>query len=96
MDDTTVEFNRPRVARLPRPFVYALAAVVASQLALTLASSFLAYSAIHESERRWCGTLGVFHRSYQQNPPTTPAGQDDIRRQLDKLYDQFGCSTVDR
>lgn len=47
------------------------------------------------NNRRWCGTLGVFHRSYQQNPPQTEAGRD-IRRQLDQLYTDFHCESVGR
>jgi hypothetical protein len=89
-----IEPEPARQTRVPRPVVYALVALSVSQLALTLAAMFFAYTAIHQSELKWCGTLGVFHRTYKQTPPTTPAGVE-ARRQIDALYAEFDCSKVE-
>lgn len=83
----------PLTHRISRSTWYLLAIIYASMLAVVAAGIWFTSYTADQSNRRWCGTLGVFHRSYEQNPPQTQAGKD-IRAQLDELYADFRCDTV--
>lgn len=78
---------------LPRGLWYALCALLASQVALSAVTLTVALNAADKNAQKWCGTLRVFHESYQDTPPQTPAGQK-IRDQIDDLYLKLDCAKV--
>lgn len=83
----------PLTHAVSRSTWYLLVVIYVSLLAVVFVGIWYTNYTSDQSNRRWCGTLGVFHRSYEQNPPQTQAGKD-IRAQLDELYADFRCDTV--
>lgn len=93
------------VTVIPRPIVYALAGLLASQLALAGVSTWVSLSNTAKSKRelaaaaqtanqQWCSTLRVFRESYKVTPPTTEAGRK-IRDGLNSVYDAYHCDQVE-
>lgn len=83
----------PLTHAVSRSTWYLLVVIYVSLLAVVFAGIWYTNYTSDQNDRRWCGTLGVFHHSYEQNPPQTQAGKD-IRAQLDELYADFRCDTV--
>lgn len=81
------------MAPIPRPMYYALAGMLASQLALTGASIWVSSRNTEEGLQQWCATLRVFRESYAQTPPTTEAGHK-IRDGLNGVYEAYHCDRV--
>lgn len=89
---------------IPRPILYALAALLASQLALTVVSTWVSTANAKRSteevarnaekaNQQWCSTLRVFRETYKVTPPTTQAGRD-IRDGLNSVYEAYHCDQV--
>ncbi len=92
------------VTPIPRPILYLFAALLASQLALTVVSVWVTTNnarkatavVAHNAEKanqQWCSTLRVFRETYKETPPTTEAGRK-IRDGLNSVYDAYHCDQV--
>jgi hypothetical protein len=85
----------PLTHGISRSTLYILVMIYVSLLAVVAAGIWYTNYTAEQNNRRWCGTLAVFHHSYQENPPPPGAGRD-IRRQLDQLYTDFHCASVSK
>jgi hypothetical protein len=83
----------PLTHAISRSTWYLLAVIYVSMLAVVATGIWYTGYTAEQSNRKWCGTLRVFHQSYTDNPPQTQTGRD-IRANLDKLYDEFHCADV--
>lgn len=86
----------PLTHAISRSTWYMLGVIYASMLALAVASVLWSAHLAEQSNRQWCGVLGVFHDAYASNPvPPTERGRD-IQTQLESLYRDFDCASVPR
>lgn len=83
----------PLTHGISRSTLYILVMIYVSMLAVVGAGIWYTNHTAEQNNRRWCGTLRVFHDAYASSPPTTRAGRD-IRAQLEQLYADFRCDTV--
>lgn len=85
----------PLTHRFSRSTVYVLLVIFIALLGgIGLSIWYTIYTA-DQNNRKWCGTLRVFHQSYSDNPPQTQTGRD-IQRQIEQLYVDFDCASVSR
>lgn len=89
---------------IARRVLYLFAALLASQLVLTVTSIWVSsYNAEKASQQvqhkaelanqQWCSTLQIFRDSYRQAPPTTEAGKL-LRDRLNGIYEAYHCDGV--
>lgn len=75
---------------------YVLAGIYASMIALAVASVMWSAHVAEQSNRQWCGVLGVFHEAYARNPQPPTSRSGDIQSQLERLYVDFDCASVSK
>lgn len=85
----------PLTHAISRSTWYILVTIYVSLLAVVGAGIWYTNYTAVQTNRKWCGTLRVFHQSYGDNPPTTQTGRD-IQRQIEQLYVDFHCADVSR
>lgn len=75
---------------------YVLVVIYASMFFAVAASIIYTNYVAEQTNRKWCGVLGVFHEAYARNPQPPTSRSGDIQTQLERLYVDFDCASVSK